>query len=479
MGMIMDPIKRTIDYNRELFGCFEEFFSRATGMPANEFATIGTFGEVIRKKKGRDFASNVKQAFQYLDTDIRPFYSRGGIDVFTDISQLGGMNLLIGGGSGFHQTHMDAVSTAILYSDTIMIPDPVLPWIESNREEERFANIRLLEAVHAILQLKPLVDADLPKPAIAVFPSWERTLLANDKTTQEGIWQMVADTISNSIQIPSLSIDDVYKYSDRNPERFCELVEQHHLVIAPGGSINDTLPDALTQYQNKFLLWNSEEFVKKYSALPINRKIIYNIYERISPVYHLLENAQELNGNPLIPIEQQAHYYRLVSQSHNANLERLDIIDPKTTALINAMGSKRLQWLEGIPVDTLAMLRMDLENVTFRKRLTDAVSRLHESEISNINRVTSEVSHEIEMAIGEYNKSARQIQQKYDNKHLQTFGVAAIALFVSLFPMLAPIFGGLPALGPGIKYINDKMDEHKEKHTLSHSLMGVLAIRKS
>jgi hypothetical protein len=60
------------------------------------------------------------------------------------------------------------VSSSVLCSDTVLNPDPVLPWVESDRREERFGHVLLIQAVHALLQLKPLIDADLAQPSEAM-----------------------------------------------------------------------------------------------------------------------------------------------------------------------------------------------------------------------------------------------------------------------------------------------------------------------
>src|SRR5262249_10832466 len=72
---------------------------------------------------------------------LRPgrFTRVAGRSNFSDCKQLGGMGLVLGGSRRFKRTQLDAVATAALYSDTVLIPDPVLPWLlETEREEEKF-----------------------------------------------------------------------------------------------------------------------------------------------------------------------------------------------------------------------------------------------------------------------------------------------------------------------------------------------------
>lgn len=469
-----DPLKSTVKYSRELFAHLTEFFSRATGQSAASFATVEAFSDVIRAS-GDLIAPRFEAAFRWLDNELRAFYGRLGGEAYTHAKQLGGMTLVLGGSSRFLKSQLHSVSTAVLYSDTVLIPDPVLPWLERERAEERFRDILLLQAVHALLHLKPLVDADLPYPAVVVFPSFEKLLEQCDAQTEAGISQLLTDVLANSLGEKLLCIEDVLSFADRHPERFCEGVDRNRLFVAPGGPISEPLQDAMQRYEREMGRWRSREWLNEYSHLPVHRKLITAVSERVTPIYHLLENAQELGGHPLMCLVQHAHYFRLVSGTGNARLAKLKVLDPRTTALVDALSSRRLQWLGRIPVDTLAKLRLDNENATFRKRLASAVGRLHESVWDDVDRVAAEVCHEIEGAIAEHDKALRTIQEKYNRTHGQTATLAVAAASAALIPALAPLLGTAVPLALAVKYGYDKASELSDKRALTQSLVGILA----
>ncbi len=472
-----DPIKNTVEYGRELFAHLEEFFSRATGKSTANFATIETFGDVIRASAS-EIASRGEAAFRWLDTEVRAFYARRGGDAFKDAKQLGGMSLVLGGSSRFHRSQLNSVSTAVLYSDRVLIPDPVMPWLERDRTEERFRHVLLLQTVHALLQLKPLVDADLPYPPVVVFPSWEKLLEERDAQTQEGISQLLTDVLSSSLGESLVGLEEVVDFADRYSERFCEAVDRNRLFVAPEGPVNEPLEEALRRYEGEMATWRSREWLDVYGRLPIHRRVLNGVSERVAPVYHLLENAQEFGGHPLMCLEQHAHYFRLVSHTSSARLARLGVLDSRTIALVDALGSRRLRWLGGIPVDTLAKLRLDNENVAFRERLSASVGRLHESVLDDVDRVAAEVCHDIEGAIAEYEKALRFVQDKYNRAHGKTAVLAVAAMGAALMPALAPLLGSAVPLALAAKYGHDKVAELAEKRALTQSLVGVLAVAK-
>jgi len=468
-----DPLKRVAEYGRALFGRLDEFFRRATGTSAEQFSSVESFGEVVRQR-ANELGPRGEAAFRWLDTEIRAFYAQRGVEAFGDATQLGGMKLVLGG-SRFRQSQLASVSTSVLYSDTVLIPDPVMPWLERARTEEKFRHVLLLEAVHTLLQLKPLVDADLPYPPVVVFPSWEKLLEDHDAQTQAGISQLVIDTLCSSLGEELSSLDDVRDFVDRHADRFCEAVDQQHLFVAPGGSIDEPLTQALARYDAEMRTWRTPEWLEAYDRLPLHSRVLNGILERITPVYHLLENANEFASHPLMCLEQHAHYFRIVSHTSSTRLQRLGVLNPNTVAMVNALGSRRLRWLGSIPIDTLSRLRRDQENVTFRQRLAAAVGRLEEAALNSVDRVAAEVCHEISAAIGEHEKELRTIQAKYNRLHGQTAVLTTAAAGAALIPALAPLLGGAVPIALAAKYGHDKIAELAEKRRYTRSLIGVLA----
>ena len=470
-----DPVKNGIDYNREYFAHLDEFFVRATGKSAAEFSSIENFVDVA-KANASSIGGRADDAFPWLDTVFRVFVAKRGADAFSDARRLGGMNLALGGSSRFGQSQLNSTLTTVLYSDTVFVPDPVLPWLETERSEEKFRHVLLLQAVHALLHLKPLVDADLPLPPIFVFPSWEKLLEENDEQTQLGISQLVADVLSNCFGERLASLEDVLEYADKFPDQTLNAIDSKHLYVAPGGPIEEPLDRALSRYEDEISTWRSEEWLRNFRDMPAHRKVISGVLERLGPIYHLIENAQELNSNPLLCIEQQAHYFRIVSETGSARLEELNVIDPKTIGVVNALGSQRLSWIAGIPVETLVELRQNNENLEFRRRLDSSVQLLHESDLKNIDRLAAEVCRDLRSAIGEHDNEMRAIQERYDRAHGTTAVAGLAAAGAALMPALAPLLGSVAPLALAAKYGHDKVAERAEKRSLEKSLVGVLAL---
>ena len=147
--------------------------------------TKGQWAPQTRADRGQ--ASSTRGLYRFQWNALIEYYGHRKMSGFQEASKLGGMKLVLGGGSHFTATHLQAERKMLLHADTILIPDPVLPWIEVEREAERFKFVNLLQNIFMLLHLKPLVDVELSYPAIWVFPSFEKSLEEKGEETKTGI----------------------------------------------------------------------------------------------------------------------------------------------------------------------------------------------------------------------------------------------------------------------------------------------------
>src|SRR5688572_25470418 len=261
-----NPEKLVFDYQRELFALLQEFFERATGQSRKDFATVETFAEVIRSQ-ARSLGRRAQDAYPWVDKHLRELVARNGANVFSAARQIGGIKLVLGGSSRFSGSQLEAVRKTLLYGDTILIPDPVMPWLETGREGERFRLVSLLKAAFVLLHLKPVVDAELPFPAVVVFPSWEKLLEEKDAQTQTSLRQLVVDVIAHYVEPGLQSLEDVTTFVDRCPEKFLKAVEDRNLFVGPGAGIGKPLSKNINDYQEYVTTWRSKEWLEEFNKL--------------------------------------------------------------------------------------------------------------------------------------------------------------------------------------------------------------------
>lgn len=449
-----------------------EFFKKATGKSAEKFATLETFDINIKSNAGK-IAGRGEQAFTWGINALLDFYSRNEFSTFRYAKETGGMKLVLGGGSRFTKSHLNAVRKMLLYTDTILIPDPVLPWIEVERSEEKFQHVNLLKNIFILLHLKPLVDADLTYPAIIVFPSFEKRLEANDPETKKGVENLLLNFLSFHTGYSFNSISSVFDFARTNEHLFLYQVEKHRLFISPGGKIGTPLKKAIKEYRKDIKTWRSEELANVYLNSLNGPLILTGIWERITPQWHLLENANELHSQPMMCVDAHWHYYKLCSKMFENNLLESNLLKPKTVNTLRALADGNFEWLGNVPIEALAKLRENNENEEFRKKISGFVTELHDSTIDDIDRVAAEVGRGISSVLSENKKKIQEIETKYRRLYEQTAIASWVTLGATFIPSLAPFAAAVPVLAG--KYAWDKIGEIRDKKQVSQSLMGVLA----
>lgn len=475
-----------LSYQREYFDILDEFFLGATGKSPSKFATIDNFAQAVRDIGGslrgnEKRVTQVYKAYEDLETKLRQLYSSKGVDAFKAAKAFDACKLNLGGSTRFLGTQLNATRRILLYSDCVLIPDPIMPWLETDRHEERFRHVMPLQAAFFLLHLKDLISTDFDMPPALVFPSWEKSLESRDQETQIRTLQMCADVFSCYIDSGIVEFHDVIEFAKKRPDYFLERVDKGNLFISPGGKVGESLKEGIASYKAEMREWKSDDWNNTLSRLPDSLLVVNAICERIQPQYHLFENSDELRSHPFLCMDAQAHYFKIIANMSRHRLNKAGFWDTKTAGIIEALSSEKLDYLSNIRDSQLVELRKTNENVAFRKDLRDLVNSLPETRINDIGYVSSEVCSHIDSLVSKHEKQIQAINAKYQAKHKYSALLAGGGLAVSFIPMLTPFLGAtLPfAMAAAGKYSMDKLEEINERKTASKSLMGVLATAKA
>jgi len=464
-------MKELIAHQRNLFAVLEEFFERATGTSPKKFAPLNRFAEKVRTLGSR--ASAVQKAFEWAEPELNKTYKT--VEPYRHAAELGGIKAVMGGGAHFRTSQFAAAKRMILYTDTVLIPDPVFALIETERPEERFRSIRILEEMFYILRLKPLVDADLGIPPVLVFPSFDRFLQQHDQTSREKLTEFVGGTLGVLLNLPLTCIEDAMAFATEHPEEFLDAVRVKQLLVAPGGPIGEPLDEALRRYISEIGQWRTTSHMSYMSSLTDAQKVCNALLERLEPQFHLIDNSIGMRAQPLLSVEQQAYYFKLCAKACSDSLERGSTISTATRASIDALATQQFEWLSNATIDALVEMRLNNENERFRKRLAESTSILRNADLEDIDRVAGEITTGIGGLLNEYRSEAKRLDQKYRRKYggLATASWLSIGAFV--IPYLAPLVAGVRALSHAGKYVMTKLEERDERKDLANSLVGILA----
>jgi len=465
---------------KEYFQLLEEFFIEVTGTAPDKFAVGETFGDRVRRDAKKIATQRTYEAYLTYTEKFARFQGRNSGLLLGAARVIGGLRCVVGGTSRFPKAAFDGLRKFALYADTIFIPDPVLPWIEAERSEERFRHVLLLEACHDLLRLKPLVDADLPYPVVVVFPSWEWSLEASDEETQDGMSELVLGFFSHYLGATFEDESEIIQWvAGSGKNTFREVVDRHRLFWPPGAESPLPFGKAVEQYKKELGTWRSSEWLDLAEALSPEELVLNGILERVALQFHVRDNAHTFDSQPLFWLPAHFHYFRLCSQAGNGELEQTGLLKSQSVSLLQSLLHPNVAWLGNVPIDHLVRLREENRNEEFRRHLALYLEALSTTELDDLDRVSAEVMRGIASLLAEHAREATRIAEEYDKKHAVTIGLSVLTLGVMIYPWLAPLLGAAPALAPAGKYAMDIYKEYNARKTLAHSLAGVLSEAKA
>lgn len=470
----MKPTK-AIESQREYFTVLEEYFQRATGESVAKFANSTREFDERGRRDAQTLGPKHFHATQWFLPRAAEYYNKIGMEMFRAAKELGGVKFVLGGSTQFREPHFASVKKVALYADTVLIPDPVLPWVETRREEEKFQHVLLLRQVFSLLRLKPLVDADFPYPPIFVFQSWEKSLQDRDAQTMESILELTAGVVGAHVGASFENFHDLQAFATDHSSEFLEAVERHRLFVAPGAPIGAPIASQLSAFMDHQREWRTGAYLQELERMSSAQRVMVGLLERMSHQFHLFENSEELASNPLLAVEQQWHYYELSARAVEKRLAEKGVLSPESVRVIRSMDQPNLQWLGNVPVGALVTLRQANENEAFRRQLDGFVAELHGAAASDLDRVTAQVGHAIASLLAQHQKDVAGIQERYRKSHMKTFIGSWLSAPAAFLPLLGPYVGSVVPLAVLGNYLWDKYCERRDLNHASRSLMGVLA----
>jgi len=385
------------------------------------------------------------------------------------------VQLVAGGGSRLLETQISSIRKVVLYSDCVYIPDPVMPWIESERKEERFRHVEMLRSIYAVLRFKPLVDANMPRPAVVFFPSFEKSLEERDVETQDATGRLFMDVMGYYLERRFEDEQEVFVYARDNPAQFLAQVDRHSLYLAPGGSPRDSLLEAIASHKRHRAEMMSSEAVEKYNNLPDSVFVAIAIMERLQPQHHLMENAKMLVGQPLLTNAAASHYYSKCAKAFSGNLLERNLLSQETISTLDALADSRFDWMANIPLSTLAELRENGENEQFRSRLSAYTSRLGDSAMNDLDVVARSVASGLQGLVEQHARDVKDMKSRWAKKYTLQAVESWVGLGASFVPLLGPYLSTLVGGDVLKQYLMAKKEERDEAKATSQSLAGVLA----
>ncbi len=470
------------ELNRELFRHYDEVFRNLTGTPPARFVKPGeTFSSSIRKLGAR-LSANPSEAARLsrrgLDSlsDLQRHYAKSRNIRLKAASDMPGLKLVMGGAQAFSHSSLQATKSMLLYSDCILIPDSVHRWFEFEGEPfgEGFPRVRMLQDIFYLSQLCPLVEADLPSPAIVVFPSLEKILEQEDEETKVGIARLTNDVFSWALGNRFEDQSEVVSYLRERPSELLSLVQEKRLFVPMGGEPGQDLGEGIAQQRSEYARIRSSDFVDGMGRMSDAELVWLSIMERLGPQFHVTDNADSLGACPLFPLEVHWHYYRLCHEARSSVLVEDGQLSSRTISIVESLLATELAWLGNVSVKDAVRLRQDFANQEFRNKLHSYVSQLTESS-GELDRTISEVSIAIQRLLNDHSREARKIDEEFGGRRLKLLASLLISVGASFLPWLPAALPPIAATAAIGKLATDEIERLAKNRKIGRSLLGVLA----
>lgn len=479
--MDTDLLHKIVIYQKSYFEIIYDFFIKFVGKEPNEFNDFEEVGLYLKEtyynnKNNMAFLSYKEKVREELEENLTKLYSSESAQVFKSAQDLELFKINLGGSSRFLKTQLNSVRKSLLLTDIVLIPDPILPWIEKERSEEKFKNLRMIEAIYFVLHLKDLLEEEFEVPPFFIFPSWEKLLEDKDEQTNENLHRLLFDFLNFYLKSEIESEKDLIRYLSKYPSDFIRNVEEKRLFIPPNGLESTNLKDAILNYKEFAYEHRTKEWCEK--NLKSDFHIVVNgIAERLVPQYHLFENSKEMKSNPYLCIPEHAHYYNLIAKMSWSSKED-EICDPQTQALLQVLSSQRLDYLANINDNEIKILRKSDEHILFKNDMRTFINSLGSSKIEDINYIAREFSDFLSIRTKQHINEIEELKRKYRTKHFQTLLLAGSTLAVNFIPLFGQLLSVFGVGSVGVKYLNDKSEEQYDLRKANSAYMGVIALAK-
>lgn len=475
------------DAQCELFRLFEKLFVGLTGATSDAVTSEDDIKARMLHRLRSRYPESVDE-FNATADEIEQFYRQHASSVFKIAKSLGGVKTVTGGQRRYGPSALAATRIAGLYCDTQLIPDPVYPFIFGNLHLNAM-HLQLAIALFYILPLRPLVDARLQEPPVLIFPSFEEILEEKDAITQSGIASLMVKVVAPACDATLKTIEELLEFARKHENSFLDAISRENLFVPPGGDPKHvgTAQEAASIYLRELKGIRNADVLSDMERLPCGVLVFNGILERLRPQYHLLENAEELAAQPMLNQGVHWYYFERCALAEVRELVNQRVLSRDSFDVLRAIQDDSLTWLANIPIDGLVDLRRNLEHVEFRERLMKCTTQLTSVGPAELEAVTREVRHELEVMIQRQQKAIKDIEAKYSPKKwaavvggaLSTAAGASMLFMPTLAAAIgvtAPVASTIAGLwGGGLAYAKELTGQVVEKRRARKTLLGLLA----
>ena len=465
------------EYLAEYFAILEEFFSNLTKKQAHEFATFDDISKKIRTffqdimMSQKDSADDRLQSLEILEDKLLSFYSENAHQAFQAAKELDGLKLCIPGNRSFGRAQFDAVKAGLVFSNTVLIPDPIFPWIDEERKGDKHRLANILKEAFSILQLKPLLSEDVP--AILIFPIAEDTFSLSNPVNKKMLESLITDFSNSYFDESILEYSQVIEFVRENPDKFLEKVEEEKLFIPFGARLNDPIDRMLIRYKDEVAERKDKKESRQILSLPKHEIILKAISERLQAQLHLLTFINNLRANFLLSLEVQGHYFSLLRKTILRKLFIAKSLKKDAFLHLSTINSQKITFVKNMPLKALIEFRKAPALLVLRRKLADIMDSMKVTGLEKVVLRTSKQVAELARVCLEFKDEINSMNSNVVAFYLKKDNKAPMETEINIIPVIAPFMLSQVPYNKASKYFEENKLEWIRAQISSESILGV------
>lgn len=410
------------------------------------------------------FVEQLRGGFAELAKEVKEFWK--------DVAESGTFHLQDGpqlkatfSGDLFPAHWENAVSTAGLYIDTIVLPCPILriaPLLGIYPDSE-VARL-LVKHVLTAMTYRDVATADLDPPIALILPHPDDIHRGESKDL---LSRAAPAVLKHGAYLFDREFSDLDEYRE-----FCASLKTIQQVMAelkrPDRILFDTKWERGAEAQLTHIMREPQPTLPGFDPNVPGNQVFGTSAGRMPQALASQETAQHFGGTPFISAQTSWLYYTwfLEYQSIGSNLDLRDAKSAHVTRALVAEGSQNLSWLGNVPPETVLEIRRNGHTEELRHILSAGLDELIALKPDNYYRTSDRVVENLNRAFEEHQRKVLEARDKklklygLDVGSFVATGAIAVTAALTASPALGVASGLLGMVGlPNLREIKSKFME--------------------
>lgn len=416
---------------------------------------------IVRDPK---FVKQLRGGFAELAKEVKEFWE--------NVAESGAFHLQDGlqlkatfSGDLFPAYWENAVSTAGLYIDTIVLPCPILRiapllGIYPDNEVARL----LVKHVLTAMTYRDVATAGLDPPIALILPHPDDIHRGESKDL---LSRAAPAVLKHGAYLFDREFADLGHYQE-----FCASLKTIQQVMAelkrPDRILFNTDWERGAEAQLTQMMREPQPTLPGFDPNVAGNQVFGTSVGRMPQALASQETARHFGGTPFISAQTSWHYYTwfLEYQSIGSNLDMRDAKSAHVTRALVAEGGQKLSWLGNVPPETVLEIRRNGHTEELRHILSAGLDELIALKPDNYYRTSDRVVENLNRAFEEHQRKVLEARDKkfklygLDVGSFVATGAIAVTAALTANPVLGAASGLLGMAGlPNLREIKSKFKE--------------------